>query len=193
MNDLAWLLSLPSNLEVWLILGYALLMFAGARLTEFVARAHFERARRYAERGFRYDADEDQYHCPQGERLSLHVIEAEPKIAVYRAPASRCLACSHKDACTPHDEGRHIYRPLTLWVETEVGRFHQRLAATMIASGAVISWAGIVVWEWAPGTGLLLIPVIAGFAILVRDGLRRSSWSFASKARQFSHQSPFAE
>jgi hypothetical protein len=185
MNDLDPFLRLPSNLEMWLILGYAVLMFAGARLTEALARAHFERARGHAERGFRYDAEADHYHCPQGERLSLHLIEEEQRVAVYRAPASSCAACPHKVACTPHDQGRHIYRPLALWAETEVGRFHHGLAAIMVASGAIISLAGIVLWFGTPGTGLLLIAFLAGFTSLVREGRRRWSSAFASEAEQF--------
>jgi hypothetical protein len=42
-------LSLPADLEVALLLGYAVVVLAGARLTERLARAHFERARRYGE------------------------------------------------------------------------------------------------------------------------------------------------
>jgi hypothetical protein len=182
MNDLAPFLRLPTNLEVWLILGYAVLMFAGARLTEALARAHFERAQGYAAHGFRYDADADHNHCPKGERLSLHMIEEEQRVAVYRAPASSCAACPHKAACTPHDQGRHIYRPLALWAETEVGRFHHGLAAIMIASGAIMSLAGIILWPWQPGTGLLLIAFLAGSTSLVREGRRRWSSSFASEA-----------
>ncbi len=182
MNDLSPFLSLPSDLEVWMILGYAVLVFAGARLTDALARTHFQRARRYAEHGFRYDADADRYHCPRGEQLSLHVIEAEKKIAVYRAPASSCQVCPHKAACTPHDQGRHIYRPLALWAETDVGRFHQWLAVIMFASGAAISLAGLILWPGKPGTGLLQIAFLAGFRSVVRDGRRVWYSSVASDA-----------
>ena len=47
---------------------------------------HFHRAIRYAENGFRYDSDADHYECPHGERLSLHVIDPNERVAVYRAP-----------------------------------------------------------------------------------------------------------
>jgi hypothetical protein len=66
MNVRAALLSLPADLEVSLLLGYAVVVLVGARLMERLARAHFERARRYGEDGFHYDADADHYHCPQG-------------------------------------------------------------------------------------------------------------------------------
>jgi hypothetical protein len=42
-------LSLPADLEVALLLGYAVVVLAGARLTERLARAYFERARRCGE------------------------------------------------------------------------------------------------------------------------------------------------
>ena len=56
MDPVSLLLSLPAELEVWLILGYVAVVLAGARLAEVLARVHFERARRYAEQGFEYDA-----------------------------------------------------------------------------------------------------------------------------------------
>src|SRR5262249_14313511 len=109
--------------EVWLLLGYAVVVLAGARLTEAVARTHFAGARRYAEHGFHYDGDADHYHGPHGERPALHVIDRDERVAVYRAPAASCASCPHKAICTRHDGGRHIYRPLAVWAETDVGRF----------------------------------------------------------------------
>src|SRR5262245_60737118 len=41
----------PADLEVWLLLGYGVVMLAGARVTEALARAHFRRARSFAESG----------------------------------------------------------------------------------------------------------------------------------------------
>ena len=93
MNVTDALLSLPTDLEVYLLLGYAIVVLAGARLMERLARVHFERARRYGEYGFHYDADADHYHCPQGERLALHLIDSQERVAVYRAPASACAGC----------------------------------------------------------------------------------------------------
>src|SRR5262249_49507983 len=126
----------PPDPEGSLPLGFALVVIAGARLMERLARVHFERARRYGEDGFHYDADADHYHCPQGERLALHLIDRQERVAVYRAPASACAGCPAKARCTPHDEGRHIYRPLAAWTETDVGRFHQWLSLLMAASAA---------------------------------------------------------
>jgi hypothetical protein len=169
VGPLSVLLSLPAELEIWLLAGYVAVVLAGARLSEVLARVHFERARRYAAGGFEYDADADHYHCPGGERLSLHLVEEEKRLAVYRAPAASCNGCRLKASCTPHDEGRHLYRPLAEWAETDVGRFHHRLALLMIGIGVVISAAALVRWMGQPGTGLLLLALAASVASVTRD------------------------
>ena len=169
MNKLEMLISPPTDLEAWLLLGYAVMVLAGARLTEALARTHFRRARRFAEHGFRYDVDADHYHCPHGERLSLHVIDSVERVAVYRAPASSCADCPSKAACTPHEEGRHIYRPLAEWAETDVGRFHQWLSVVMAGSATALSLVTIVRWAGRPGTGLLVLVYGVGVAVVWRD------------------------
>ena len=177
MNVRDALLSLPADLEGWLLLGYAIAVLAGARLMERLARAHFERARRYSEGGFHYDADADHYHCPQGERLALHLIDRQERVAVYRAPASACAGCPAKARCTPHDEGRHIYRPLAAWTETDVGRFHQGLSLLMAASVAALSLGALLEWAGWPGTGLLIVALLTAGRVVVRDA--RSMWRAA--------------
>jgi hypothetical protein len=162
-------LSLPADLGVWLLLGYVLVVLAGSKLTELLARAHFERARRLAEGGFRYDPHLDHYDCPQGERLTLHLVDPGQRVAVYRAPASSCAACPLKAACTPHDEGRHVYRPLAVWAETEVGRFHQRLSLLMVGSTAAVALGGLLCWGGRPGSGLLLVAFLAVVPLVIRE------------------------
>jgi hypothetical protein len=174
MNLLDALLSLPVDLQVSLFLGYAIAVLAGARLMERLARSHFERARRYGEDGFVYDSDADHYHCPQGERLALHLIDPRERVAVYRAPASACAGCPAKANCTPHDEGRHIYRPLAAWTETDVGRFHQWLSLLMATSAAALSLVALLEWAGQPGTGLLIVALLAAARVAVRDA--RSVW-----------------
>jgi hypothetical protein len=148
------------------------MVLAGARLTEGLAQTHFRRARRSSEHGFLYDADADHYHCPHGERLSLHVIDADERVAVYRAPASTCAECPSKAVCTPHDEGRHIYRPLAEWAETDVGRFHQWLSLFMAGSATALSLIAIVSWAGRPGTGLLVLVFVVSLAVVCRDAWR---------------------
>src|SRR5215510_2005895 len=177
MNVENALLSLPADLQVALLLGYAIVVLAGARLMEWLARVHFERARRYGEDGFHYDADADHYHCPQGERLALHLIDAQERVAVYRAPTSTCAGCPEKARCTPHDEGRHIYRPLAAWTETDVGRFHQWLSLLTAASAAALSLVALLEWAGRPGTGLLIVVLLTAARVAVRDA--RSVWRSA--------------
>ena len=169
MNRLDLLFSPPTDLEAWLLLGYAVTVLAGARVTEALARTHFRRARRFAERGFVYDADADHYHCPHGERLSLHVIDSDERVAVYRAPASSCAECPSKADCTPHDEGRHVYRPLAEWAETDVGRFHQWLSVVMAGSATALSLIALVRWVGRPGAGLLVLVFVVSLALVWRD------------------------
>jgi hypothetical protein len=162
----------PVDLEVWLLLGYAVAVLIAARVTEALAAAHFRRARRLAEHGFHYDPHADHYHCPQGKRLSLHVIASDERVAVYRAPASACARCPSKAACTPHDEGRHIYRPLAEWAETDVGRFHQGVSLFMAASGAAVSLFALLRSWGRPGTAWLVLALVIS-AVMVRRDARR--------------------
>ncbi len=183
------LLTLPAHQEPWLILGCVLTVLVGARVSEGLARLHFARARRYAEHGFEYVPDEDHYRCPEGERLALHVLDEANRVAVYRAPADRCNGCRLKASCTPHDEGRHLYRPLAAWAETDVGRFHQYLSLLMFAAGAILSVAGLVRWGGGPGTGLLLAALLSSLWLLVRD-LRAMRTSAAAEAADCPGENP---
>jgi hypothetical protein len=185
MNVKEALLSLPADLEVSLLLGYAIVVLAGARLLERLARAHFERARRFGEDGFHYDADADHYHCPQGERLALHMIDSAERVAVYRAPPSTCAECPSKAVCTPHDEGRHIYRPLAQWAETDVGRFHQWLSLFMAGSAAALSLVAMVRSAGRPGTGLLALVFVVSLGVAWRDG-----WTLWAYRKEDSGQPP---
>jgi hypothetical protein len=172
----AVLIALPIDLEVWLLLAYATTVLVGAKATESLARVHFARARRIAETGFVYDADADHYECPQGERLSLHVLDEDKQVAVYRATPATCAGCPRKAACTPHDEGRHLYRPLAEWAETDVGRFHQRISMLMAVSVGVVTLAALFRWGNQPGAGLLWVVLLIAAATLVRDARSRVSW-----------------
>lgn len=162
-------LFISNEMEAWLIVAYVALVLAVARLFEILAWVHFERARRHAEQGFDYDADADHYRCPEGERLSLHLHDEPRRLAVYRAPAGRCNECALKDACTPHDEGRHVYRSLAVWAETDLGRFHRWLSLLMFAVGATLSIAGLGRWWGQAGFGALMLTLVMSLASLVRD------------------------
>jgi hypothetical protein len=164
-----WLMTPPAELEAWLILGYVIGVAVAARGFEALAKVHFARARRYAEGGFRYDADLDHYECPQGERLGLHQVDEDRRLAIYRAPADRCGGCALKAACTPHDRGRHVYRPLAAWAETDVGRFHQGLSLLLFGIGGVLAGVGLARWAGRPGDGLLAVALVVNVAFLAWD------------------------
>jgi len=168
VNRLDTFLTLPADLGIWLLLGYVFVVLAGARLIDVLARIHFERAQRLVEGGFRYDPHFDHYDCSQGERLTLHFVDPEQKVAVYRAKASGCAACALKASCTPHDKGRHLYRPLAVWAETEVGRFHYRLSMLMVSSTAAVALGAFLNWAGRPGSGLLLLASVVAATPVVK-------------------------
>ncbi|CAN5405097.1 hypothetical protein BH10PLA2_BH10PLA2_04860 [soil metagenome] len=172
----AGLFALPIDLEVWLLLAYATTVLAGAKVTEFLAKVHFARARRIAETGFVYDSDADHYECLQGERLSLQVLDEDKLVAVYRATPATCAECPRKAACTPHDEGRHLYRPLAQWAETDVGRFHQWISMLMAVSVGVVALAALIRWGNQPGAGLLWVILLIAAITLVRDFRSQVTW-----------------
>lgn len=173
MDVVTVLLGLPAEWEAALVLGYVFGVLAGARVVEALARLHFVRACRLAELGFEYVADQDHYRCPEGERLSLHVFHNESRVAVYRAPASRCNHCPRKSDCTPHDEGRHIYRPLAAWAETDLGRFHQCLSLLLFSVGVTLSLVSLFRWGGGAGTGWLLVALAISLWSMLRDLRRR--------------------
>jgi hypothetical protein len=185
MQLLDALLSLPAELELWLILGYVAVVLAGAGVVERLARVHFERARRHGQQGFEYVAEEDHYLCPEGERLSLHVLEEPRRLAVYRAPTSRCGTCRLKDVCVPHGEEREIYRSLADWAETDVGRFHRRISGLMFAAACALSVVGLWRWGGGAGTGLTLLALLASVVFLSRalKGLRAEKGTERSGSR----------
>jgi hypothetical protein len=131
--------------------------------------AHFHRAQRYAHTGFAYDAELDRYECPQGELLTLHTFDDRNKVAIYKAPASSCNECALKAFCTPHDEGRHVYRPLAEFHETDVGRFHRWLSLIVVGLALAFSAGGLLAWWTKPGAWLLAIATGVSLALLWLD------------------------
>jgi hypothetical protein len=120
---------------------------------EFLARAHYHRAARYAHHGFSYDAELDGYECSQGKLLTLHTLDEGDKFAIYKAPAAPCNECVLKAFCTPQDEGRRVYRSLAAFHETDIGRFHRRLSLTIVAVALAFAVRGVVAYwdttdEW---------------------------------------------
>src|SRR3954452_14319244 len=162
----------PLELTLLLLLGYLLALWAAGWVLEGLARVHFDRARRHAHAGFAYDAELDRYECPQGELLTLHTFDDRNKLALYKAPASSCNQCMLKTFCTPHDEGRRVYRSLAEFHETDVGRFHRPLSLLILAVALAFSAGGLLAWWNRPGEWLLVIATAVSLVLLwidVRD------------------------
>jgi hypothetical protein len=166
------------DLGVVLLLAYVFVLWVGGWVLEFLARVHFHRAQRYAHNGFTYDTELDRYECPQGELLTLHTFDDRNKLAIYKAPASSCNECVLKAFCTPHGEGRHVYRSLTEFHETDVGRFHRWLSLIVLGLALAFSVGGILAWWNKPGEWLFVIASGIGLVLIgrnVRDTLQKPS------------------
>ena len=79
----------------------------------------------YTDKDFQYDADNDCYHCPAGERLTYRstFMKGAKKIRAYRSPV--CKNCVLLTRCTRNRrDGRLIYR----WVnEAIIEEMHDRM------------------------------------------------------------------
>jgi len=153
------------DLPLCLLLGYLIALWGAGRVLGVVARAHFRKAQSHGHQGFDYDPLLDRYECPQGELLTLHTLDDRDKLAIYKAPASSCNACPLKVFCTPHDGGRHVYRSLAEFHETDVGLFHRRLSLVILAIATLFASGGMITWWARPGEPVLL--VATGFSLLL--------------------------
>jgi hypothetical protein len=61
---------------------------------------------------FDYDAEHDEYRCPQGQLLRRDRVAWEKELVGYVAEPAVCNACPVKAACTPGKTGRHVHRSL---------------------------------------------------------------------------------
>lgn len=166
------------DLTLALLLAYLLVLWIGGWILEFLARVHFGRAQQHAHTGFSFDLELDRYECPQGELLTLDTFDDRNKLAIYRAPASSCNECVLKLYCTPHNEGRHVYRSLTEFHETDVGRFHRWLSVIILAVALAFSVGGLLTWWNKSGEWLLVITTGISLVLLwlnVRDAPEKSA------------------
>jgi hypothetical protein len=157
------------DLGLVLLLGYLILLWCGGWALEYLARAHYQRAQRYAHSGFAYDAELDRYECPQGELLTLETFDDRNALAIYRAPAASCNECMLKAFCTPHDEGRHVYRSLAEFHETDVGRFHRLLSLLILLVALAFAAGGLIAWWSKSGEWLLVIATGISLVLLWLD------------------------
>ncbi len=150
-------LGLTLDLGLVLLVVYLCVLWVGGWALEALARVHFQRAQQFAHDGFAYDVELDRYECPQGELLTLQTFDDRNKLAIYKAPASSCNECVLKEFCTPHDHGRHVYRSLAAFHESDVGRFHRWLSLMILVVALVFSLGGMIAWWNRPGEWLLVL------------------------------------
>jgi Transposase DDE domain len=82
-----------------------------AGIRAYVPLADFEhRSALYGRDAFTYNAERDQYCCPQGHLLPLARSKRAEDVVVYRADPTICNACPRKSECTTSDRGRTIQR-----------------------------------------------------------------------------------
>lgn len=77
---------------------------------------------------FQYDATQDCYHCPQGQKLSLHSRRRTEQMLVYRAQPAICSQCPVKTRCTASRSGRHIFRSFFQKYVDRVQAYHETAA-----------------------------------------------------------------
>ena len=82
-----------------------------AGIRAYVPLPDFEhRTAFYGRDTFTYDAERDDYRCPEGQPLPRYRAKHTEEVVVYRADAATCNACPVKAACTDSEHGRTIQR-----------------------------------------------------------------------------------
>jgi len=84
-----------------------------------------KRTQYYPASCFQYDAEQDQYLCPQQQILHLHSRRKSEQVSVYRADAQSCNDCPVKPECTGSKSGRHIFRPFHQEYIDRVKAYHE--------------------------------------------------------------------
>jgi transposase len=82
----------------------------------------------YGPSRFAYDAERDEYRCPQGEPLRRETAKYTERVVVYRAAPTACNACPLKAACTASDAGRSIHRSFDAEYIERVRGYHASAA-----------------------------------------------------------------
>lgn len=153
------------DLEVFLAVGYSVLLVAIAFGLEMVARHAHRRSVRWRVVGFQYRHQHDFWECPAGERLLRVAFDHGRRVARYRAPAHACNACALKPLCTGSDQGREIEHQPDAWLESELARFHRGLSLTLLVLAA--AWLVAEMFQHQKPVELLLLSgVLAPIALL---------------------------
>ena len=120
MRDLLWPVCFRRKLRPHHVTGDAkygtienIVAVEDAGIRAYVPLTDFEhRTALFGRDVFTYDADRDQYCCPQGHPLPLARRKRTEDVVVYRADPAICNACPVKERCTTSDRGRTIQRSI---------------------------------------------------------------------------------
>lgn len=82
-----------------------------AGMRAYIPLRHFEDSHGvFGKQRFVYEAQEDQYRCPQGQVLRLRKHDYTNRVKIYRADDGICHDCALKSQCTKSETGRDIKR-----------------------------------------------------------------------------------
>jgi hypothetical protein len=96
-----------------------------ASIRAYVPLADFDhRTPYYGARSFTYEAETDQYRCPEGQPLRRVTRKRTEGVTVYQADAVTCNSCPVKAQCTASDQGRQIHRPFAAAYLDRVRGYH---------------------------------------------------------------------
>jgi transposase len=79
----------------------------------------------YGQDAFVYDAERDEYRCPEGHPLPRNRAKPTEGVVVYRADPATCNACPLKAACTASDRGRTLQRSVYAEYLEKVRSYHE--------------------------------------------------------------------
>ena len=78
----------------------------------------------YGASRFTYDAQRDEYQCPQGQPLPRRKTKYTEAEVLYRADATACNVCPVKAECTASEHGRMIHRSFSADYLQKVRSYH---------------------------------------------------------------------
>lgn len=118
--------------DVLLMAAYAIFLLLTSAALEAIARHTHRRSGQYETIGFRYDPQQDVWHCPAGQDLARAATDWQAKVVQYRAPAACCNCCPLKANCTDSNDGRVISHNTESWLQSEVRRFQRGISLVLI-------------------------------------------------------------
>lgn len=143
---------------------------------------------KFTECCFRYDANDDSYICPAGQRLKRTNFRADKDAWRYLAPANVCNSCPARALCTTSKVGRSIHRPVRMPIldralerlRTPTGRKHRNRRRWMMEGSFAHSVR--LGYKRARARGLMnmkiqdyLVASVQNLLILIRAKVRMSA------------------